>query len=135
MSPRRSRNKIKRFATAEQELRKLRETRIGASPSDRLTILQLFANSEKQYPSDYRFPYERAKLGISGRETRSHDEAFDALSLAAEEAIKTDKAQEMLEGLEADKFGDFHKLSHGHHEWTHIIEALKRKDATLLTSN
>jgi len=126
---------IQTIDTAEQELRKLRETRIAASPSDRLTILQLFANIEKQYPNDYRFPYERAKLAISDRETKSHDQAFDALSLAAEEAIKTNKAQEMLNGLEADKFGDFHKLSHGHREWTQIIEALKRKDATLLTSN
>ena len=41
----------------------------------------------------------------------------------------------MLEDLEADKFGAFHKLSHGHREWTQVIEALKRKDATLLTSN
>jgi hypothetical protein len=96
---------IQPIDTAEQELRKLRETRIAASPSDRLTILQLFANREKQYPSDYRFPYERAKSAISNRETRSHDEAFDALSLAAEEAIKTDKTQGMLEDLEADKFG------------------------------
>jgi hypothetical protein len=72
---------------------------------------------------------------MSGRETKSHDEAFDALSLAAEEAIKTGKAQEMLEGLEADEFGDFHKLSHGHREWSQIIEALKRKDVTLLSSN
>jgi hypothetical protein len=126
---------IQPIDTAEQELRKLRETRIGASASDRLTVLQLFANAEKQYPSDYRFPYERAKLAISDLETKSHDEAFDALSLAAEEAIKTDKTKEMLEGLEADKFADFHKLSHGHREWTQIIEALNRKDATLLTSN
>jgi hypothetical protein len=126
---------IQPIDTAEQELRKLRETRIGASASDRLTVLQLFANAEKQYPSDYRFPYERAKLAIIDRETRSHNEAFDALSLAVEEAIKTDKTKEMLEGLEADKFGDFHKLSHGHREWNQIIEALKRKDATLLTSN
>ena len=126
---------IQTIDTAEQELRKLRERRISALPSDRLMILQLFATTEKQYPSDYRFPYERAKLAMSGRETKSHDEAFDALSLAAEEAIKTGKAQEMLEGLEADEFGDFHKLSHGHREWSQIIEALKRKDVTLLSSN
>lgn len=37
------------------------------------------------------------RLAISDRETRSNDEAFDALSLAGEDAIKTDKAQEMLE--------------------------------------
>ena len=126
---------IQTIGTADQELSRLHERRIGASHSDRIAMLQLIANAEKQYASDYRFPYERAKLAISDRETRSHDEAFNALSLAAEEAIKTDKAPEMLESLEGDKSGDFHKLSHGHREWTQIIEALKRKDATLLTSN
>jgi hypothetical protein len=126
---------VQTIDTAEQELRKLHERRIDASPSDRTSILQLFANAEKQYPGDYRFPYERAKVAISGEETKSHDDAFAALSLAAEEAIKTNKAQEMLEGLEADRLGDFQKLSHGHREWTQILEALKRKDATLLTSN
>lgn len=120
---------------AEEELRKLRERRTAASSSDRLTILQLFANTEKRYPDDYRFPYERAKLAINGIETRSHDEAFNALSLAAGTAIKADKADEMLKGLETDRMGDFHKLSHGHREWMQIIEALKRKDATLLASN
>jgi hypothetical protein len=38
----------------------------------------------------------------------------------------------MLDDLEADKGGDFHKLSHGHHEWAHLTEALKSKDTTLL---
>ena len=121
--------------TADEELQKLRERRIDASPSDRLTILRLCADTERQYPNDYRFPYERAKLAIDSRETKSHHEAFDALSLAAEEAIESNKAQEMLADLEADESGDFHKLAHGHHEWAQIMEALKRKDATLLTSN
>ena len=118
---------------AEEELQKLHERRIGASPSDRLAILNLFTTTEKQYPNDYRFPYERAKLAIDGRETKSHDDAFNALSHAAAEAIKSDKTQEMLGRLESDKFGDFHKLSHGHREWNQIIEALKKKDPTLLT--
>jgi hypothetical protein len=42
---------IQTIDTTGQELRKLRETRIAASPSDRLTILQLFANREKQFPA------------------------------------------------------------------------------------
>lgn len=121
--------------SAEEDLQKLRERRVDASPSDRLTVLQLLANTEKQYPNDYRFPYERAKLAIDRRETKSHDDAFNALSLAAEEAIRTGKAQEMLALLEADKLGDFHKLARGHHEWAQIIEALKQRDATLLISN
>ena len=120
--------------SAEEELRKLREKRI-ASPSDRLTIIQLFASKEGQSADDYRFPYERAKLVINSLETRSHHDAFSALSVAAEKAIKTGKADEMLKGLEAESTADFHKLSHGHREWTQIVQALKRNDVTLMTSN
>ncbi len=66
------------------------------------------------------------------RQSSSHDEAFSALSLAAEKAINSGKAHEMLDGLEADKTGDFYKLSHGHHEWTQLGEALNSKDKNLL---
>lgn len=120
--------------SAQHELWKLREKLIGASPSDRAAVLQLFASTEERFPDDYRFPYERAKLAINARETRSHHEAFNALSLAAEKAIDADKAEEMLKALQADSIGDFHKLSRGHREWTQLVEALKRKDATLLTA-
>ena len=122
----------------EAELKALREKRIAVrastTASDRSAILQAFLGAEKQYPNDYRFPYERAKLTIKGSHARSHDEAFSALSLAAEKAINTGKAHEMLHGLEADKAGDFHKLSHGHHEWNQLAEALKNKDTSLLTA-
>jgi hypothetical protein len=118
----------------DDELKKLRERRIAAGASDRFAILQAFATIERQYPNDYRFPYERAKLVIKASETNSHDEAFAALSLAAEKAINTGKAHEMLNGLEADKAGDFHKLSHGHYEWTQVEEALKSKDRRLLSA-
>jgi hypothetical protein len=110
----------------DDELNKLRGRRIAATASDQLAILQAFARAEKQYPNDYRFPYERAKLAIASQSS-SHDEAFNALSLAAEKAINNGKAHEMLDGLEADKAGDFHKLSHGHHEWNQLAEALKSK--------
>jgi hypothetical protein len=118
----------------EDELNKLRERRIAARGSDRSAILEAFATTEKQYPNDYRFPYERAKLAIKGQQTTSHDEAFAALSLAAEKAINTGKAHEMLDSLEADKRGDFHRLSHGHREWTQLKEALKSKDKSLLSA-
>jgi hypothetical protein len=116
----------------DDELNKLRERRIAARVSDRSAILQAFARAEKQYPGDYRFPYERAKLAIKESEAYSHDEAFSALSVAAEMAINSGKAHEMLDDLKADKGGDFHKLSHGHHEWADLTKALKRKDTTLL---
>ena len=66
------------------------------------------------------------------KEQRSHDEAFAALSTAAEKAINTGKAQEMLNGLEVDKRRDFQKLSHEHHEWSQLEAALKSKDKSLL---
>jgi len=119
---------------AEDELKKLRDRRIAAGAKDRSAILEAFASTEKRYPNDYRFPYERAKLAIKGQQARSHDEAFAALSLAAEKAINAGKAHEMLDGLEADKAGDLRKLSHGHghHEWTQVEAALKSKDKSLL---
>jgi ABC-type amino acid transport substrate-binding protein len=119
----------------DDELNKLRKRRIDATASDRSAILQAFARAEKQYPNDYRFPYERAKLAVMGPQSRSHDEAFNALSLAAEKAINSGKAREMLDGLEADKSGDFHKLSHGHHEWNQLAKALTSKDTRLLSTN
>jgi hypothetical protein len=117
----------------DDELKTLRARRIAATASDRSAMLQAFARAERQYPNDYRFPYERAKLAIKGPQSRSHDEAFDALSLAAGKAINSGKAKEMLVGLEADKAGDFHKLSHGHHEWNQLEEALKSMDTSLLS--
>ncbi|HEU4432006.1 MAG TPA: hypothetical protein VFR51_01335 [Pyrinomonadaceae bacterium] len=118
----------------EDELQKLRAKRIGAgeTASERSKVFQAIAKVEKQYPRDYRFPYERAKLAANGSKARSRNEAFKALSVAAEKAISTGKANEMLSGLEADKTGDFQKLAQGRQEWTKLLTALKRRDTSLL---
>jgi hypothetical protein len=121
--------------TVDDDLKKLRERRIAAGASNRSAIFQAFAATEKQYPNDYRFPYERAKLAIKGQQTSSDDEAFAALSLAAKKAINTGKAREMLDSLVADKRRDFYKLSHVHREWTQLEEALKKKDKRLLSAD
>jgi len=92
-------------------------------------IFQAIAKIEKQYPRDYRFPYERAKLVAKGAKKK---EAFKALNVAAEKAINTGKANEMLTGLETDKTGDFSELSQGRYEWSRLVAALKRKDTSLL---
>jgi hypothetical protein len=114
----------------EDELKKLQEKRLSAKPSERPKIYQALEKVEKQYPRDYRFPYERAKLAMKG----SHDSAaFKALNAAAEKAIHTGKANEMLSGLEEDKTGDFSKLSQGRFEWSRLLAALKRKDTSLLS--
>ena len=117
-------------AGPEDELKKLREKRLSAKPSERTKIFQAFAKVEKQYPRDYRFPYERAKLAVKGSQSAA---AFKALNVAAEKAIHTGKANEMLSGLETDKAGDFSKLSQGRFEWTRLVAALKRKDTSLLS--
>ncbi|HET6980467.1 MAG TPA: hypothetical protein VFI24_29305 [Pyrinomonadaceae bacterium] len=115
---------------AEDELKQLQQKRLSAKPSERPKIYQTLAKVEKQYPRDYRFPYERAKLAIKGEH---RDAAFKALNTAAEKAITTGKANEMLSGLETDKGGDFSKLSQGRNEWSRLVAALKRKDTTLLS--
>jgi hypothetical protein len=117
-------------ANPENELKQLQEKRMSAKPSERPKIYQALAKVEKQYPRDYRFSYERAKLAMTG----SHSEAaFKALTAAAEKAIQSGKAGEMLSGLEEDKTGDFSKLSQGRSEWSRLVAALKRKDTSLLS--
>jgi hypothetical protein len=118
----------------DELLARLRERRITASNSERPKIVEAFAKIERKYPRDYRFPYERAKLVVKSEQTGSRNEAFKALSVAAEKAISTGKASEMLSGLETDKAGDFHRLAQGRQEWTRLVAALKRKDTSLLSS-
>jgi hypothetical protein len=120
--------------TPEDELKKLREKRMQASASERSKVFQAIAKIERQYPRDYRFPYERAKLAVKGSQASSRNAAFKALSVAAEKAISTGKASEMLSGLEADKAGDFQRLAQGRQEWSRLLAALKRKDTSLLTA-
>ena len=116
----------------DELLARLRERRITATNSERPKIVEAFAKIERKYPRDYRFPYERAKLVAKGSQSGARDEAFKALSVAAERAITAGKANEMLSGLETDKAGDFHRLAQGRQEWTRLVAALKRKDTSLL---
>jgi len=119
--------------TPDDELKKLRERGQSASDSERARIVKAFASIEKRYPRDYRFPYERAKLAAKGSKRTSRHEAFKALNVAAEKAITTGKANEMLTGLETDKTGDFSELWQGNYEWARLVAALKRKDTSLLS--
>jgi Na+-transporting methylmalonyl-CoA/oxaloacetate decarboxylase gamma subunit len=118
-------------STADEEIKQLREKRITAKPSERVDIISALEQVEKKYPNDYRFPYELSKLSIKG--ITSHDEAFDALARAAQKAIDNGQAEEMLNRLMADKYGDLHKLSHGHREWEAMERALRNKDKGVLT--
>jgi uncharacterized protein HemX len=118
------------IASAAEEIKQLSERRIGAEPSERVEIISALEQAEKKYPNDYRFPYELSKLSIKG--SISHHEAFESLARAAQKAIDNGQAEEMLNSVMADKDGDFHKLSHGHHEWEAIEQALRNKDKGVL---
>jgi len=91
------------------------------------------ARMEREFPNDYRFPYERAKMAAS--DAKSLDQVFQALFIAAQKAIKSGKATEMLQVLDTDKVREFRKLARGHGEWGQIVQSLKNRDATLLATN
>jgi hypothetical protein len=115
--------------SAANDLKRLQERVNNAKPSDS-EILVSIADAEKKYATDYRFSYERAKL--FGKGMISHDEAFAALFAAAHKAINEGKAQDMLNGMTADKDSDFSRLSRGHHEWQVLMQALSNKDENAL---
>jgi hypothetical protein len=120
-------------SSADQELRDLKQRDAKGTAADRRNLMRDIARLEREYPNDYRFPYERAKLSAS--DAKSRDAAFQALFIAAQRAIKAGKSGEMLHGLETDKSRDFRKLAHGHVEWAQLIQSLKNRDATLLAAN
>ena len=119
--------------SADEDIQRLRERRIAAKPSEAAEIISALVQAEEKYPTDYRFPYELSKLSIKG--FVSHREAFQPLARAAEKAIDNGQADEMLNSLMIDKEGDFRKLSHGHHEWEALEEALRNKDKKVLISS
>ena len=90
--------------------------------------------AEREFPSDYRFTYERATLSVYGR--ADHHEAFFHLFRAAEKAIGTGRSLEMLDRLERDGRPDqrLRRLAAGHDEWSALHEALENRDRNRLWS-
>jgi hypothetical protein len=125
-----NRSEPPRLDTRDDDWKRLNEKRKTATPAEQPEVIAALKEAEKKYPNDYRFPYERAKLSIKG--VTSHDEAFAALTAAAEKAIDNGKAQEMLDSLLADQDGDFWKPAHGHREWHTLVEALEKQDKSEL---
>lgn len=113
-------------------LERLRQMRTAASVADQSKILKNLSETERKYSGDYRFPYERAKVVVMTRKRNFREEAFTALARAAQKAIHSGKAREMLQNLNKDSEGDFQKLSHGHREWAQLQKALRSKDASVL---
>lgn len=118
--------------SADDELQKIRTSRIAAQGPEREKMLRELKAAERNYPKDYRFSYLRAKWAIAPGDPDSHQEAFDAMKKAAQKAIDQGRADEMLASLASDKSGDLSKLSHGHSEWNLIQQALREKDKSKL---
>jgi len=119
--------------SADDELRAFDQRRTKGTAAERRNVTRDITRLEREFPNDYRFPYERAKLSAS--DAKSRDEAFRALFIAAQRAIKAGKAGEMLHALEADRSRDFRNLVRSHVEWAQIVQSLKNRDATLLAAN
>ena len=119
----------------DSELARLRQIRTTSSSSDQTKILKDFSETERKYKDDYRFPYERAKVVVMDHKKNAHVKAFAVLARAAQKAINSGKAKEMLQSLNKDSNGDFQTLSHGHREWEQLQKALKTKDASVLSEN
>ena len=102
---------------------------------DHSKMLRSLSETETKYSSDYRFPYERARVVVMDHKKNFHEEAFAALARAAQKAINSGKSSEMLQSLNKDSDGDFQKLSHGHHEWSQLQRALKSRNVSGLSAN
>ncbi len=113
---------------AEAVYDRLAEQRWRASGDALLALDEQLKAAEADYPLDFRFSYERAKLVVFGR--HDHHEAFARLRRAAEKAIRTDRTETMLEMLRSDatRDGPFWKLSQGHSEWEQTHDALENRD-------
>jgi hypothetical protein len=102
---------------------------------DHSKMLRSLSETETKYSSDYRFPYERARVVVRDHKKNFHEEAFAALARAAQKAINSGKSSEMLQSLNKDGDGDFQKLSHDRREWSQLQRALKSRDASGLSAN
>jgi hypothetical protein len=103
-----------------------------ASGDALLALDERLKAAEAEYPLDFRFSYERAKLAVFGR--HDHHEAFARLRRAAEKAIETGRSDSMLEMLRIDgaRDGPHWKLSRGHSEWQQLHDALEHRDRDAL---
>lgn len=118
--------------TADSQIKSLSERRHNATDSELTQVMDALERAEKNYPGDYRFPYERAKVAFTlVKGDHHHHKVFELLNLAGQRAIDNGKSVEMLNKLSEDEASDFRRLR-GHDEWNAVKAALTKKDKTLL---
>lgn len=115
--------------TADSEFKAIMEKRASATVDEYKQIAESMQAAGDKYPVDYRFPYEYAKLSVSGL---GHHHAFGLLYQAGQRAIDAGKTDQLLADLDRDKDAEFYQCSRGHKEWDTLKEALKKKDKSAL---
>ncbi|MGB9180475.1 MAG: hypothetical protein WCB68_14680, partial [Pyrinomonadaceae bacterium] len=115
--------------SADTDANALRERISKASPDERQPIAEALPLAENNYPKDYRFPYEHAKMTVAGS---VHHHAFNLLYIAGQRAIDAGEADLLLADLEKHKDAEFQRCSKGHDEWTILEDALRKKDKKML---
>lgn len=115
--------------SADADASALRQRIANAAPDERQPIAEALTLAENNYPKDYRFPYEHAKMTVAGS---VHHHAFNLLFIAGQRAIDAGEADLLLADLEKHKDLEFQRCSKGHDEWTILENALKKKDKKVL---
>jgi hypothetical protein len=117
-------SKVTADAACSEVVEEVKQNPTGNQLAQLLNKLQ---GLESEYPIDFCFPYERAKLIVFGK--AEHHEAFEVLFVAAEKAKKGGQATAMLDKLKKDgeEGGPFHRLTHGHPEWNKLLSLLDRE--------
>ncbi|MGA9997475.1 MAG: hypothetical protein WBP93_18795, partial [Pyrinomonadaceae bacterium] len=83
--------------SADTDANALRQRIANASPDERQPIAEALTLAENNYPKDYRFPYEHAKMTVAGS---VHHHAFNLLYIAGQRAIDAGEADLLLADLE-----------------------------------
>jgi hypothetical protein len=118
--------------SSEEVSKAINDRMNSGKPDDRQPLSEALAAAEAAYPTDYRFPFEHAKLVVTGQ---AHHHAFGLLFIAAERAIDAGQADALLALVKKEKDGAFYQCSRGHAEWKTLESALEKKDKTVIENS
>ena len=106
----------------------------GASSEDIRETFDAWSQAATQFSDDYRFTFVLARMTACGEGAggAGHHEVFEYLYEAAKMAIERGKEESMLQDVERYTRTTFSKLTVGHSEWGHVLEALEHGDSSEL---
>ncbi len=106
----------------------------GASSEDIRETFDAWSQAATQFSDDYRFTFVLARMTACGEGAggAGHHEVFEYLYEAAKMAIERGEEASMLHDVERYTRTTFSKLTDGHSEWSHVLEALEHGDSSEL---